>query len=342
MMNLQFGQDITSQEKLESLDLDELIEAVKLPRYNLEAKTSQLRRVGGIDQKAYQALKKELPYFTCGIFNPPFRRTENFAKIGGFILDIDHLSDKQTNPETLKELLKKDERIVFMFTSPGGDGLKLLFVLQEPFTDHAKYSIFYKLFALEFARTHSLQQVVDKKTSDVTRATFLCHDPAAWYNPFYDKVDAGIYVNFESATGVEEALNLGRELDTEAEISKQGTEADKQEEDDLTDEVLEAIKRKLNPRYKPRKKSREYYVPEQVNLLEMEIRERCSEVGIEISESNPIQYGKQISFKAGIHFAELNIFFGKRGFSVVKSTKTACSDEFNNIVYQMVMELIEE
>lgn len=42
----------------------------------------------------------------------------------------------------------------------------------------------------------------------------------------------------------------------------------------------------------------------------------------------------------GGHQAELNIFYGKKGFSVVKSTKTACSDELNDLVYNLVMELI--
>ena len=341
MVQLQFGEDITSTEKLVSFDLQELVEAIRLPRFDLDKKTSQLRRVGGIDPKAYQNLKKELPYITCGIFNPPFRKTENFANINCFILDFDHLSEKQTDPETVKNILKKDERVAFMFTSPGGDGLKLLFVLKEAFTDHGKYSLFYKLFAADFSRTHNLQQVIDKKTSDVTRATFLCHDPDAWHNPFYDGVDAAAYINFDSAIEVGEAMEIGRQQ--EEEFKANIRENDKEEtESSLPDDVLLEIKRRLNPKYRPKERRKAYFVPDEVNQLEVEIRDRCAEVGMEITESNPIQYGRQISFKAGDHIAELNIFFGRRGFSVVKSTKTICSAELNDLAYQLVMELIED
>lgn len=342
MIHLHLGRDVASAvpDQLETITLEQLAEAIALPLYDLAQKTSNLRRVGGIDKKAYQALKKDLPYITCGIFNPPIRRTENFSYIQCFMLDFDHLSEKETDPETLKKRLREDDRIALMFTSPGGDGLKVLFVLKEPFKDHGKYSLFYKVFSAGFARSINMQQVIDKKTSDVTRATFLCHDPDRWYNPFYTEIDPAHWINFESSLEIDEALELGKQQEQEfkAAISK----IEEEPEEALPDETLEQIKRKLNPKFKPRPKKRPVYVPDKVLLLEAEILERCQEVGIAVTESQEIQYGKQISFSAGDHLAELNIFFGKRGFSVVKSTKTICSDEFNEIVYQLVMELIED
>jgi len=344
MINFQFGEHITAAapDKLTLLNLEQLADSIIKPMPGLEMKTAQLRRVGGIDQKAYQSLKKELPYVTCGIFNPPYRKTENFAKIQAFILDFDHLSEKETNPEALKNKLKADDRIALMFTSPGGDGLKVLFMLKEPFTDHGKYTIFYKIFTAEFARSCGMQQVIDKRTSDATRATFLCHDALAWYNPIFAEIDAADWIDFNSSMQVDEAMDIAREQELEfktAVLLKQETEEPGPE---MPDETLEEIKRKLNPKYKPKEKKKAFYVPEKVTLLETEIRERCAKVGIEVTESEAIQYGKQISFSAGEHQAELNIFFGKRGFSVVKSTKTICSDELNEIAYNLVMELIED
>lgn len=345
MIGFQFGEDITSPAplKLTPLTLEELADAIRKPAYDLGRKTENLRRVGGIDNKAYQNLKKELPYVTCGIFNPPFRKTENFARIQAFILDFDHLSEKETNPETLKKRLQDDDRIALMFVSPGGDGLKVLFVLKEPFTDHGKYSVFYKLFAAAFANSCGMQQVIDKRTSDATRATFLCHDPLAWYNPLYQEIDAADWIDFESSEQVEEANQLAREQEAAYKTATDDVKPDSEEaEPALPDEVLEGIKRKLNPKYKPKTKKREFHVPEQVVRLETEIRKRCAEVGIEVVESESIQFGKQIAFKAGEHEAELNIFFGKKGYSVVKSTKTRCSEELNNIVYNLVAELTGE
>lgn len=343
MIGFQFGEDITAAipDKLRPMSLEELADAIIKPAGDLALKTENLRRVGGIDKKAYQNLKKELPYVTCGIFNPPFRKTENFARIQAFILDFDHLSEKETNPETLKKQLQDDDRIVLMFTSPGGDGLKVVFVLKEPFTDHGRYSMFYKLFAAGFARNCGMQQVIDKRTSDATRATFLCHDPLAYYNPIYQEIDAADWIDFDSSQQVDEANQLAREQE-EAHKETVAEAPPEEPEPAMPDEVLLEIKRRLNPKYKPREKKREYFVPEQVEKLETEIRGRCTEIGVEVCESEPIQYGKQVSFKAGEHEAELNIFFGKKGFSVVKSTKTRCSAELNDIVYNVVMELIED
>lgn len=344
MIQLQLGFNVAAAtpDKLEIITLDQLAEAISKPLYDLAVKTSHLRRVGGIDKKAYQALKKDLPYVTCGIFNPPVRRTENFAGIQCFMLDFDHLSEKETDPETLKKRLKEDDRIALMFTSPGGDGLKVLFVLKEPFKDHGKYSLFYKVFIADFARSINMQQVIDKKTSDATRATFLCHDPDCWYNPIYTEIEPAHWINFESSLEIDEALELGRQQEMELKEVLKEQASDAEPEDELPDETLDQIKLKLNPKYKPKPKKKSYYVPDKVILLEAEIRERCQEVGIEVTESQEIQYGKQLSFKAGEHVAELNIFFGKRGFSVVKSTKTICSDELNTIACQLVMELIED
>lgn len=343
MIDMQFGQHITAvtPDKLRPMELSELIQAIKEPLYGLKSKTEQLRRVGSIDQKAYQELKKDLPYVTCGIFYPPYRKTENFARIQCFILDFDHLSSKETTAEELKKVLKYDERIALMFTSPGGDGLKLVFGLKEPFTDYGKYSLFYKVFAEGFARYHNLQQVIDKRTSDVTRATFLCYDPDLWQNPFYDPIDASQWIDFDSASQVDDALQLTKKQEADHRNALKN-EASDHDEPDMPDEVLEAIKRKLNPNFRAKRKARIYFVPEEVTELEEEIKERCAEAGIELKSSLPIQYGKQFGFEAGKHYAELNVFFGKKGFSVVKSTKSQCSPPFVDIVYQMVLELIED
>ena len=58
-----------------------------------------------MDKNGYSQLKRKLPYFVCGQFNPPFRRKENFAYTENFMLDFDHLSSKQLS---LKEVREKN------------------------------------------------------------------------------------------------------------------------------------------------------------------------------------------------------------------------------------------
>ena len=69
------------------------------------------------------------------------------------------------------------------FCSPGADGLKLLFRLEEKCEDEALFSAFYKQFALTFSQKYQLEGVIDTQTSDVTRACFMSYDPEAWYRP---------------------------------------------------------------------------------------------------------------------------------------------------------------
>jgi hypothetical protein len=343
MVQLQYGEAITSvvPKELKRVDLEFLANAIMEPLPGLDIQTDRLRRVGGLDAKAYQKLKKELPYITCGIFQPPYRKTENFVHIECLMIDFDHLSEKQTTPEQLKKKLKEDDRIALMFTSPGGDGLKVLVVLKEPFKDSGKYTLFYKLFIAAFARDAGLAQVVDKRTSDAARATFLCHDAEAYYNPFYQPVDVAAFIDFDSSLQVDEARALAKEQEVEHKqlVAEQKVLVEV-EDDPLPDETLSEIKKKLNPKYRPKPHKRDFFVPEKVMQLEAELRLRCAEAGIDITESEDIQYGRQLAFAAGGHQAEINLFYGKKGFSVVKSTKSMCSDELNDMVYNLVMELI--
>ena len=67
-----------------------LFYAVKNPKPEIISAVRQLRLVKNIDTKRYQELIRNLPYVVTGIFHPAVRRTENFAWINHFIVDIDH------------------------------------------------------------------------------------------------------------------------------------------------------------------------------------------------------------------------------------------------------------
>lgn len=54
----------------------------------ITSKVRQLRVAYQIASKQYNEQKRTLPYAVCGIFNPPYRKTENFGYIECFVLDI--------------------------------------------------------------------------------------------------------------------------------------------------------------------------------------------------------------------------------------------------------------
>ena len=168
------GTNITgSADVLKKIPVDHLYHSLRNPKPEISAKIRQLRIVRRLDAKQYTALKRMLPYVVCGMFNPLYRRTENFAYIEYFIVDIDHLSDKGMNISEVRKRIEQDERTVLCFLSPGEDGLKVLFRLKERCYDAGVYFLFYKAFVRQFSLDCQLEQVVDARTCDVCRACFI-------------------------------------------------------------------------------------------------------------------------------------------------------------------------
>lgn len=331
---LQLGMNITlgTSDTLRKIQATDLNRFIRDGAFDLRAKTEQLRKIKAIDSRKYQEIKIFLPYVTCGIFHPPMRRTENFAFIDSFILDLDHLSSKELTSGWIKNKLSGDDRVMLMFTSPGNDGIKILFSLSQRITDPVKYSLFYKVFATQFTREYGIEQVIDTRTCDVTRACFLAHDPDVVFRDGSLPVNPEMIINFESAEQVEQARQIPfsepPEQDAPLTLAEEATAG-------LTRDKMNEIRKKLNPKAVIRKE-KQIFVPEKLNILEKVIADRSKEVGLEILEVKNIHYGKQIIFGLDMLKGELNIFYGKRGYTIVKSSKSGCSEELNEIAYQLV------
>jgi hypothetical protein len=337
-LSLQLGRNIISpNDSLKKISIEDLYRNIKEADNELKSKIQQLRIVQSIEPKRYQALKKMLPYVTCGIFNPPYRRSENFASIRLFILDIDHLSRHEMDLPTLRERLKKDNRIHLMFVSPGNDGLKLVFYLEEKCYDAAKYSIFYKLFVTRFAAEHNLANVVDKVTSDVTRACFLSFDEDAWYNPFADAVNMKVFIDFDSYGSVKQAdVEVKQALQQKTQsIEGEPEKADRQE---LPPDVLQQIKEKLNPNIKT-KIEKKIFVPDELTEAVNSVEEKMNGFGIKTKSVESIHYGKKFVFELDSRWAQLNLFFGKKGFKIVKTPASGSNDELAEVTYKILCEM---
>ena len=192
---ISFGTNIQSNaDMLQKVPVKYLYDSLRHPRPDIVSSIRQLRIVRELDNKQYSLLKRKLPYLVCGMFNPPYRRTENFAYTEYFIIDIDHLSEKGLSLADTRKRIEKDTRTVLSFVSPGEDGLKVLFKFKERCYDSGLYSLFYKSFLSIFSEQYALQQVVDVRTSDVTRACFISIDPEAYYNPQADVIDLNAFI----------------------------------------------------------------------------------------------------------------------------------------------------
>ena len=302
---ISFGTNIQSNaDMLQKVPVKYLYDSLRHPRPDIVSSIRQLRIVRELDNKQYSLLKRKLPYLVCGMFNPPYRRTENFAYTEYFIIDIDHLSEKGLSLADTRKRIEKDTRTVLSFVSPGEDGLKVLFKLKERCYDSGLYSLFYKSFLAIFSEQYALQQVVDIRTSDVTRALF------------------------------EQKRKQEQQEKEQETLSKA---ENRPSDPDST--AMERIKQLLNP--KPHKEKPPVYVPKELNDIIADLKSYIEQTGVIVPEIINIQYGKKIRFEMGLKKAEVNLFFGKKGFSVVQSPRSGTNAELNRLMAELVTTFID-
>ena len=81
----------------------------------------------------------------------------------------------------------------------------------------------------------------------------------------------------------------------------------------------------MNPNARTKLK-KEVYQPPEIEVAWSGMEKMLAENEMTLDKQTPIAYGRQIRVKTGLHWAELNIFYGKKGFSVVKTTKTGSNE----------------
>ncbi len=320
------GRKITdASDRLTDVTLEYLVKQLKNPKPEIEAKIRQLRIVRNVDAKRYSDLKRSLPYLVCAHFSPPYRKTDNFAYTEYFFIDVDHIAEKELNLNEVREKIEADERTVICFTSPSEDGIKILFKLSEKCYDHGKYSIFYKNFTKEFSMQYNLEQVVDSKTCDVCRACFISFDKNTYYNPNAKPVDISKYIDIYSPN----------EINHIPEADKYTIEAGINKTTEPESETIEKIKGilKLN---KSKVQKAPVYVPEQLNDVIDSVKQSLENNGLIVTEIVNINWGKKVKIQLGAKMAEINIFYGKRGFSTVISPRTGTNKELNELVHDYI------
>lgn len=275
---------------------------------------TRLRRVKQIDSAAYTRLKTRLPFFCCGQFREGIRRGEHFESIEAWVLDIDKLGGDEAALTALEVRLRADERVALLFRSPGADGLKLLFLLDEPCADTKQFSDAYKAFAFAFGEQYGLGRHIDFRTSDVTRVCFLSHDPHAHINPLADRV-AWRTLLPEFAQPALTGLFTANPGETPVAPEKPGRSHA------IHPDTYAEILHRLRARTRPNPLQRDVFVPKALNLALPAVQAALEAEGLTVTELRDIQFGKQLSVKNGADTAELNLFYGKKGFSVVQVPK---------------------
>lgn len=327
-------------EPLKKVTLDYLFNALRNPKADFESKIRQLRVVRQLNEGQYTSLKQQLPYFVCAAFNPAFRKTDNFAYTSYFVIDIDHIGSKGLILEDLKHRIISDPRTLMCFVSPGEDGLKVMMRLKDKCYDAGVYSVFYKRFVSDFSAQYNLQQVIDGQTSDVTRACFMSVDRKAYFNPSAEMVDMAHVINLmDSSELMLQKKKAEKDIKELTATDVQDTDRQHEPDDDSMDKIRQLLKMRQKGS-DPMKK--DVYVPEILNQLEEKLRDYVNDIGLTITEIINIQYGKKIRAELNLKKAEVNLFYGKKGFSVVVSPRTGTDESLNSLLAETVQTFISE
>jgi len=171
-----FPKPVTNVEKSKEVNLVQLYEVIRDEKY-FKRETDELRRLYATDKKAYGNFKKY--NFNYVTFSGRFAKREDSALLvhsGLLCMDLDHLPDV----DRMREKILADENITteFLFTSPGGNGLKWVVSIDIKECTHLEY---FKAFEKYVQKKYLLK--IDSACKDVSRACFVCHDPNVYINP---------------------------------------------------------------------------------------------------------------------------------------------------------------
>ena len=148
---------------------------------SLQRQTQKLRPLSQDPAQAdvYKQKKTRLPAFIAGGLFPPGRRRANALKkhSGFLILDLDHLDDAGAVRQAAAEI----PHTALAFVSPSGAGVKVLVALDSPPTDAHSHTDAWHAVSRYYA--DQLKVEPDPTGKDVSRLTFLAHDPDTYVNP---------------------------------------------------------------------------------------------------------------------------------------------------------------
>jgi len=325
---LSFGEHITSAtDTLNPFTLAQVAERVRTCE-TLQRQTVRLQKLAQFDRDAYKTAKTSLPYVVGALFANGVRRLDGLEEATYFILDLDQCSGLNGR---VPDAIRADLSVAMAFLSPSGEGLKVFFRLLTPCHNPRSFTAAYRNFAGDFGARHGFVESVDLRTSDATRACFLAYDPDGYHNPDAMPVDWQIWLS----TASEENSLLTDAALADVQVTARKPAIDRPINEAGYRDVLRAI----NPTA-PVRRAKQTFVPDEVAEIQSAVRLICSQLNWELTECVPLNFGLKVAIKQGFRRAEVNVFYGKRGFSVVRSPKTGTDPALADALYGELYKLL--
>ncbi|GAB4424168.1 MAG: hypothetical protein OHK0039_41140 [Bacteroidia bacterium] len=323
---------------LEAIEAPALAAWIRTGSDGLRSQVEMLRQAARLDPALYRRRKTHLPYFIGAAFREGIRRTDHLVAADCLILDLDGCRQSEAQFAALRERLCADAQVWLLYTSPGGQGLKLVFRLERPLTESKAFSDCYQAFARQFARRHDIGDWVDYRTHDVTRVSFLSYDPQVCFAPDAEPVAPVQHSAFIDASIDIPWATPGNPPDEgvlEVELQPR-TEPQPVREPDA--EAWLDIRRALRPERPVR--SRQVTLPAEIEAITPAIRLAAEASGFALRETLDLNYGRKYIFAYQTVWAEVNLYHGRHGFSLVRSPKTGSDPRLAELAYDLIHRLI--
>jgi hypothetical protein len=330
------GENISTKELLVKSSWKDVANKIILGSDGLKVFIKQLRTIKTFDKAKYQSVKKDLPYFTTSIFHPAYRLKDNFAAAYGLIIDLDHLPLNDINLSDLRERIRNEKEVLMEFVSPSGEGLKIAFQFAQPIYDASLYKAFYKRFVWHWTKRMGIGEYCDFSTNDVTRATFLSHDPSAYFNHDSIPLEIDDYISVQ----IDEDDFSETQKKNEQKIEQGKVQDEPIHATNKVDDIINDIRIRLDLKEKKKASDDHIYVPQEVDSSLPLIKERLYAAEIELLETKSISYGRAIKVGIPNAWSTINIFYGRKGFSVVISPQRGSNLELGKLVKDILLEIL--
>lgn len=322
-------------DKLMKVKLDYLYHSIRNPKPEIATLIRLLRTVKDIDRNRYAHVKKQLPYFVCGTFTPPYLTMENFAYIEHFVIEVSKLTEKGIDADALKQSLCQDKRVGLMFCSPSKDSLKILFSLNKRCYDIGMFTVFYNIFVKRFLEKHQIDTDATTYNANVMQACFISVDEYAYYNALAEGVDIEEFLNMDDPVAFFDSI---REIKVTVKEQKKNDNKDKDSagNQELSQETMLHIKEVLlGTNSVDRDKKAVTDVSELDKMVEG-IRAFADDHGVAMTDVRNMLHARKMRFTMNGNNTEINLFKGSKGYFAVLSPIGNTSKRFSRIVIEIV------
>jgi len=337
------GKKVWEPSPLERSSVQAIFHKVKTGSGGLRDMIYNLQTIRTVSEENYHQAKRELPFFTLSVFHPPYRKTQNFAAANGMVIDIDNLNVQDAEFDRIRQRIRREPTTCMEFISPGHRGIKVILLFEYQMKDAALFSTFYKKYIYQWARRLDVLDVIDFSTHDAARATFFSYDPSVYFNPKAEKINATSWLDHHDPSIFESDQKNTFQNPTDS-PSPTDTKKEKKRKQDLKSETLLAIRNRLkkNKMDQPKKIHHDpnIYVPDEIESSLPKIEQQLKDFDIQLIETHPIQYGRKIKVGIPNAWAEVNVFYGKKGYSIVATTKRNSDQELAQMTREVLSKLL--